>query len=243
MQEALTFKSIYTFSAGNAFRAAALLVISEEAEGRKKSEFTASDVDVLRNLLATEGIHDILQSDPAIGRRVNLVAKMAGVQALCSTIFCDSILGAYHADSGANLVIVDARDSVGIMRRNRIVGSSVAKIDPASILSVYVETPVEVAAARMGGNLGHKIDEISSRRHMDATRKELPVTRPSVLIDDFNIWVHQFEEPMPGSEVARPYRLNNGEGVTLSNVRYFAGCVAVIAQDVACCINSNNRLS
>jgi len=236
-QEALTFNSISTISAGNMFRAAALYVSEEEKKGAMKESFDSSDLSKLRDLLAVDGIQDVLQEDPTIGRRVSSVAKMPGVQALCSSIFCDNIITSYHADGGGNLVIVDARNPVGAMQRNGIIGNGESQIMPGSILPIYIDTPTEVAAARMGGVLADKIEEVSSRRHMDATREELPVTAPEVVIDDMSIWLKQFDDSEARATVAVPYRLDNGEGVGLNNIQYFAGRIAVSAQDIACWFN------
>jgi hypothetical protein len=242
LQQRLAFNNISTISAGNMFRAAAFYAITQEQRGQTVSGFNEHDVANLRELLTTDGIYDVLQNDPTVGKRVSPVAKMAGAQALCGAIFCDSVVEAYHADGGANLVIIDARDPVGTLRRNNAIGNQDRQIDPASILPIYIETPLEIAAQRMGGNLEDKITEVSSRRLVDATRDELPVVKPNNLVHSLDEWLDQFGEPIPGSAVAAPYCLNNGEGVGLENIQYFAGYIATTAQDVAFALEQN-RLS
>jgi len=232
LHQHLTFNSINTVSAGNMFRAAAYYVVSEERKGNRKTALNDSDVGTLRDLLCTDGIVDILQNDPDIGRRVSPVATMVGARALCETVFCDAVLYAYHAQGGSNLVVVDARDPIGIMQRHDILGSSDNKIDPASILPVYIDTPLEVAAQRRGGNLEEQIADVRSRRMTDATRQEFPITRPTNLIDEFNMWQLQFFDVARESEIATPYCLNNGEHVGLDSIQNFAGHIAVTAQEV-----------
>lgn len=232
-QEGVTFNEIFTISAGNMFRAATHYVISQEEKGQSKSVFDEEDVYTLRKLLDTEGMYDFLQDDPAISSRVSSVAQMAGVQALCGALFCDSVLEAYNAGDGANLVIVDARDPVGRMRRNDIIGEVDGRVHPASILPVYIDTPVEVAARRLGGDTARKVAEIAARRLLDTTRSELPVVRPDDGIDEFDVWLHQFE-PGLQTEVARPLYLDNGELFSRENIKYFAGMIAAAAQTVGC---------
>ena len=233
LQDRFAFNNVTTISAGNSFRAATYYAMIRGKAGQEVSRFTEDDVDRLRELMAKDGIYETLQNDQEIGSRVSSVAKLAGVQALCSTIFCDSIVEAYHADGGANLVIVDARDPVGHMRRNGILGVESGQIRPASILPVYIETPTEVAAMRMGGDLQEKIAEVSNRRSLDANRTEYPVVKPDKLITSYSDWQRQFTPPRDETEVVLPYRLYNGEGISLDSIQNFAGHIATMAQDVA----------
>ena len=227
------FDTITTISAGNAFRAAALYTSLLELDGQKKAEFTASDSEAIRELLAEEGINDVLQTDPNVGKRVSYVGKMMGVQALCGTIFADQVSAAYRQNDGANLVVIDARDPVGHLRRNKKVGLKRAQIHPASIVPIYIDTDDETAARRMGGDYWEKLEEVSGRRHADATRNELPVVKPDNLVYNFEDWLHQFPASVHQTEIAIPYRWDNGERTSLEHIQYFAGVIAAHAQNQA----------
>jgi len=224
------FSNIVTISAGNAFRAAAYYVLSEEEQGITRDKFTPNDADALRHLLRSNGVIDTLQTDAAVGERVSKVAQMTGVQALCGAIFCDAIRDAYFKDDGANLVIVDGRNPVETMQRNNLVGSGAKQIRPDSILPVYIKTPTEVAAARMGGLFCKKLSEVSRRRTLDATREELPVVMPPDMVRKVGEWLRQLNDHPDG--VIRPYLLDNHAEIDLEDIKYIAGVLAVASQDV-----------
>lgn len=234
VQDHLGFRSVTKISAGNAYRAAALYAMEEEEAGRGKESFVPDDVERVRALLARENIEDRLQNDDAIGKQVSSVAALAGAQALCGTIFCDAIHSAYMRDGGANLVVVDARDPIGHMRRNQLLGSGPDLIAPSSIVPIYIDTPAEVAAARMAGNFEDNLALVRQRRHIDATRTELPVTRPHVMIDDLGAWLRQFDPSTDNEAIAHPYRFDNGAHVELDHVQYVAGMIASVSHDIAC---------
>jgi hypothetical protein len=177
-------------------------------------------------------INEVLQSDPNIGLRVNIIAKMAGAQALCGSMTGARVLDAYHQNGGGNLVVADFRDPLGTMIRHNVIGESHGQVSPASVMPIYVETPTEVAAKRMGGNFNDRLVEVATRRLMDSTRKEHPVMRPSVMLEDFGAWLDQFQKSVNG-ELALPYLLYNGEGVSLENVQHTAGMIAAMAQNLA----------
>ena len=113
LQEGYCFRRISTLSAGNLFRAATLHVLNLEADHIEKQEFLPEDVIVINGLLKTPNIIERLQNDQRIGGRVSDVSRMAGIQALCGTLFAEMVVNAYHATDGASLVIADARDPVG----------------------------------------------------------------------------------------------------------------------------------
>lgn len=242
LRHSLTFNRITTVSAGNMFRAATFYVLAGEREGRQREAFGPDDVDRLRGLLSSEGIYDVLQKDEAIGKRVSSVAQMAGVQALCGAIFSDAVVHAYHEDAGPNLVIVDARNPVGTLQRNGVIGTGSRQIDPASILPVYIDTPTEVAASRMGGIYEDRLAEVSMRRHLDVTRPELPVRPPEFVIHDYAEWEAQFSTPVSGGDVALPLHVDNGEAMSLVHLQQLAGHIAVVAQEAAFYLNNHKQL-
>lgn len=230
-----SFDNITTLSAGNMFRAASLYVSLLELRGQSKTHFVPDDVDVIRELLALNGIEEVLQNDPNVGNRVSSVGAYAGVQALCGTLFCDYIVEAakMSAPGRPNLVIVDARDPVGHMRRNNAIGHGERQIKPAAILPFYIDTPAEVAASRMSGDYNENLRMVQSRRLIDATREELPVVRPDHMIHSFSDWMGQFGEHQSSTEVATPYCLVNNADVSLDNIQYIAGITAAVAQNNA----------
>ncbi len=241
------FQNITTISAGNVFRAAALYTIIEEERGNNIESFAPSDDSKLRSMLREEGMIDILQNDPSIGARVSHVAKFAGVQALCGSLFCDTIEQAYFADGGHNLVVVDARDPVGHMKRNNLLGTEAGKIVPLSVLSVYIDTPTEVAASRMKGSLEDNVRLVAERRYADANREELPVLPPSVTVpvqawaDQVPFWdgstIESLDEPLP------PLHIMNGTESSLEYVKYIGDILAASATMAACAIDSYSQPS
>jgi hypothetical protein len=228
--ESVNFRHISTISAGNVFRAAAYYAITEAEKGNTITSFVESDVDRLRELLAQDGIIDTLQNDPEIGKRVSPIAKFSGAQALCGTIFCDSIVEAYERDGGSNLVIVDARDPLGHLERNKILGKGIRRIPPDTVIPLYIDTPIQVAASRMSGELQDNIALIEARRRDDETRAELPVMPPEVLTEDTSGWLldllRNTDTYIPTHLLAR-----NTEEVTLENVQFLASIVASAAHE------------
>ena len=231
MHELYYFDNIVKISAGNVFRAAALHVALLELGGHKKNSFNIEDSDDIRELLAVGGIEDILQDDPNIGRQVSIVGKMAGVQALCATIFCDEVVEAYHRDNRANLVLADARDPIGHLERNGRIGNNEGQVVPASILPFYIETSPEAAASRMKGDYNTNLALVIARRESDANRTDLPVLRPAVLLEDFDEWYSQFMNPDSPLAIAEPYLFHNGEKRQLDNVQNETCIFAAAAQN------------
>ena len=231
--ESHAFENIITISAGNAFRAAALYQALLELNGDSKSEFQPIDTHELRNLLALDGIVDVLQNDSNIGRRVSTVARFTGVQALCGSLFADFALEAYQKDGGGNLVIADARDPIGHLMRNDRIGFGDNQIDPTTILPIYIDTPPDVAAERMNGDFKDNFATVVERRRLDATRDELPVVRPDGLIDNYDTWIKLLADAWSAEELAPVYRLENDRNVNLANIQYFSGNIAVLASDTA----------
>lgn len=242
------FNDISTISAGNIFRAAALYTILEEDRGNKIDNFCLSDAPRIRSMLKEEGMIDFLQDDPDVGRRVSSVAKLAGVQALSGTLFCEAIEQAYFAGDGHNLVIVDARDPVGHMKRNNLLGTGPGKIIPLSVLSTYIDTPTDVAAKRMKGDLALNLQIVAERRHSDATREELPFLAPSITApiqewaDQVPFWdgstIQSLEEPLP------PLHIMNGEESSLEYVKYIgdilAASAAMATSAIDACMHAKN---
>lgn len=228
--DSVAFNRVSTISAGNSFRAATLYVALLELQGQRLTQFTERDVDGIREVLAVEGVEEALQNDQNIANGVADVAKLGGAQAVCSSIFCDFIKADYSRGGGGNLVIIDARDPVSIMYRNKLIGFDNDQVSPACILPVYIDTTPETAARRMSGDYQQRLIEVRARRHADATRPELPVVRPADLIEDYNVWITQFAS-LP-AEVVSPLRLDNN-AMDLDNVQYLAGQVAMLAHDVA----------
>ncbi len=229
--DSLRFNSISAISAGNVFRAAAYHAIRAERHGRSKESFDKNDGEALRSMLAEDGVVDILQNDPEIGSRVSATGKLPGVQRLCGSIFCDQLTEQYHASGGSNLVVVDARDPIGHLERNNLIGGEGAQIHPGSILPVYIDTSSETAAARMRGDFVANLALVQSRRYDDATREELPVVRPAVMQDDFTSWLGQLCHVDRLATVATPYRLDNSPEVTLDGIQNFAGHIASAVND------------
>jgi len=234
LQRLTAFRSIVRISAGNAFRAAALHVISEAAKGHAITTFNNNPeaAQSVLSIFQDPGQHDRLQHDPAIGVQVSKVAQMAGVQVLCRTVFCNAVVSAYNANGGGNLVIADARGPVEQLLWHGSVGSQPGKIEAASILPVYIHTPVDISAARLGGNLQEKIAYVAGRRRDDAERTEFPVIVPDELIEDYDEWLKQFAVPAIGGNVALPLRIDNG-AANPANIQYLGGMVASLAQGVA----------
>lgn len=234
--ESITFNHISTISAGNIYRAAALYVITQEEFGNEITSFSETDVDRLRELLAEDDVIDVLQNDPEVGRRVSPTAKFAGAQALCGTLFCDYLLDAYERDGGSNLVVVDARDPLGHMRRNNLLGEGTHQIAPTSVIPLYIDTPIQVAASRMKGSLEDNVEIVRSRRHDDANRAELPVSPPEILVENFRDWVTDVSRNSDGY-IPTHYLAKNGENITLDNIQYLASLVSLAAHNRAYFIN------
>jgi hypothetical protein len=227
----VNFRHISTISAGNAFRAAAYHVIRQEEKGKTVTSFTERDADTIREVLAEDGVIDILQNDPEIGKRVSSTAKLIGAQALCGTIFCDFVRDAYTSDGGSNLVIVDARDPIGHMLRNDMLGYESDQIRPASVLPIYIDTPTEIAASRMSGDITDNIRLVQDRRHADATRSELPVIRPGDVTEDLGAWLLTHLRQTSSTEVSPHFLARNNETITLDNVQRLASYVALAAHE------------
>jgi hypothetical protein len=85
----------------------------------------------------------------------------------------------------------------------------------------------------MKGDYEANLAIVTGRRHEDATRTELPVARPTAFITDFTSWRRQFTVEERRETVGLPYLRDNGERVSLGSIQYFAGLVAVAAQDQA----------
>lgn len=237
----LGFRNISAISAGNIFRAASLYLSLRELALEPKTSLDKGDVEGILEVLAIPDIEDVLQNDPNVGTRVSEVAKFTGVQALCGAIFCEQIQTEYTRDGGANLVVVDARDPVGHMKRNGLIGSSTDQIHPANLLPIYIDTPADVSAARMPGDFKTNLEVVLARRRSDATRDELPALRPVDLIADFDTWAKQFGRDPLRSTVGRPYLLENGSKVTKDNLLWLGGFIAAFAGDVAVC-NYHHRV-
>lgn len=229
---AINFNNVDTISAGNAFRAAAYYALRQEANGQVVTSFAERDIDSIREILDEDGIIDVLQNDSEIGRRVSSTAKLMGAQALCGAIFCDFISEAYHRDGGSNLVVIDARDPIGHMRRNDMLGTGAGQILPASVLPIYIDTPAEVAASRMAGEMHENVRLIEGRRLDDATRSELPVRRPDDLSEDFSGWFGWHLRQTTTTEVSPHFLATNNEVITLENVQGLASHVAALAHTV-----------
>jgi hypothetical protein len=238
------FNNVVTISAGNGFRAAALYVMLLELKKVPKTMFTAKDYDPLREMLATEGMLNVLQKDPNIGGRVSAIAQMAGAQTLCGALFCDYVTEAYNRDGGSNLVIADARDPVGHLKRNNRIGSATGLIIPESIMPIYVESPAEVAAMREGGDYQAKLAQINERRLLDSMREELPATKPEEFKEDLHDWLSsQFPKPDTPDGIAIPFFLNNHDGVDLGNIQYVASFTAIGAHDLGMLLHSTRLFS
>lgn len=233
LHEGVAFNSIVTVSAGNAFRAATLYRALLGLEGVEKEEFTPDDAEVIIGLLREPGMKNVLQDDPNIGSQVSIVGQCVGVQALCGTLFADSVATAYHANGGGNLIVVDARDPIGHMMRNNTIGSNQGQVPAQNILPLYIDTSPEVAASRLSGDYEANVRMIEYRRELDRTRGELPVVRPANLVDGFGEWLDLSAQAHAAQEIAPPLCFDNGEGVDLDNVRYFAGILAAVAHDRA----------
>ena len=224
------FNSTSIISAGSMFRAATLYKALLGVGGIEKTEFSEDDTEPLRGLLTLPGIRDVLETDPNIKGQVHHVSKLKGAQSLAQAIFADEVRNSYFYGGGGNLVIIDARDPVGTLFTQQAIGSEADQIDPASIIPIYIDTPTEVAAARLSGDFDDNLAEISSRRYVDATRPELPVTKPSVLEESFPIWLQRVLD-LSGSEAPVPALLfDNGELVDMKSVYHFCGQIAAVSQ-------------
>jgi len=227
------FNRIIKISAGNIYRAAAMYKMGLESAGIAKDHFEPDDAEPLRAILERPGIYDILQHDKPIGRRVSTVAKMAGIQALCETLFVSTVVSAYHTNGGGNLVVVDGRNPVECLDRHLVIGQEDGQIRRNSIMPVYIDTPADVAAARMEGDFDENVAIIIRRRTDDATRPELPAIRPAVMLDDFDAWARQFSPEAAGREgLAVPYRLDNGRA-SLEDLEQFGLAAAKTALAIA----------
>ena len=227
------FDNIEAISAGNAFRAAALLISHLEEKGQPKTSFRPEDIDDVRELLAKKGVREMVQTDPKIGKLVSHTSKLPGAQALGNTIFCDQVSEAFKRDGGANLVVVDARDPVAHLKRNDLVGSAPDQIHPGAIMPIYIDTPIAVAASWVKGDYFTAVAEICDRRLTDATRVEFPVTDPDEVIHNFDVWNAQFAPGLELTDTVAPWRFMNGPSVELPNIQWLGNLLAHAASDQA----------
>lgn len=229
-KEEATFDNIVKISAGNAFRAATLYTVLLALKGEEKTEFTDADADELREMLSADGMLDVLQHDAHIATSMGKVDRIPGVQRLCGTIFSDAVKKAYNRDGGSNLVVADARDPIGHLLLNDAIGTRAGQIDPATIVPIYVEAPAEDMARRMQGDFDDELEKIQKRRIGEATRKELPVTRPTNLIEikDYKIWRDQFDQPIGMDNLPAPLLLPNHGEISLPDIQGIAGRIAVL---------------
>jgi hypothetical protein len=231
--DAVTFNGIYKVTAGNAFRAAALYVRELEAAGQTKTMFDDDDAVKLWELLGKEGAADILQTDPEIEGRVSKVAQMTGVRALCETIFCNEVTKAYNAEGGSNLVIVDARNPIAVFQRNDILGENSQQIRPNSIVPLFIDTPVGVAASRLKGDYQANVARIAQRRQDDRQRPEYPFEDPEKVIRDSRSWLRQFPHPSTMNGIALPLYIQNGPTLSIGGIHAIAERIAATAHDTA----------
>jgi hypothetical protein len=229
--EAGGFKNITTISAGNMFRAASLYVSLLEVEGQTKESFSPADSDAVYELLALEGIEQVLQHDPNVGSRVSKIAKLPGVYDLCSDIFSGAILADYQADGGGNLVVVDSRDTMRHFQHNNRLGDAADQINPAAILPVYVDNPIQDAAARLPGDTVANLAMICERRFTDATREDFPVHPPADFVTNPKAWAAQFVKDQH-PEAVLPLFIWNDRCFTMDHVRQTADTVAKLAHTV-----------
>ena len=244
--EQVGFDTISTISAGNIFRAAAHYTKVAEGGGKIIKAFSQTDAPLLRSMLDEEGMIDFLQNDDAVGKHVSEVAQFAGVQALCGVLFCEDIQRSYFENSGHNLVIVDARDPVGHMTRNNLLGTSKGKILPLSVLSVYIETPTHVAASRLKGSLEDNTKVVAERRLADATRAELPVVAPNntTPIREWSSTI-PFWDGVSISSLGEPLstlHITNGEERSLEYIKYVGDVLAEAATMTAYAIDSHLKI-
>jgi hypothetical protein len=239
------FRGVFTVSAGNIFRAAAALLVWDKKRNETKTEFNDDDVGRIREFLGNEATRQALQNDPNIEGQVSTVAQMKGVHALCGRLFCDDIAEKYNANGGGNLVIVDARGPVDHMRRNGILGNGEGQIVPASIMPIYIHTPVKIAAKREEeGSYHENLSRIKARRKLDSSRREFPVKRPDNLIDDYGAWLHQFVHPELNGDVAAPFLIKNDSGVDLGTLDVITSVLAAKAREIGRSLQlSKQRLS
>jgi len=232
----LMFTRIVTISAGNFFRGAGLYADRLGRAGRPKATFTREDAEPLRELMVEGGILEELQTDEA-GTKASAASRLPGVLALCETVFCETVREEYHRDGGGNLVVTDARNPLEIFDRRGLMGVGQDQIDPLSVIPYYIETPAEVAAKWLGDNYEKQRANIEQRRHLDATRPEHPVTMPTNLIDDLDVWWEQFTPPRNQRMPAAPFRLVNTAGTSPEHIQWFGSEVAILAQDLALSLN------
>jgi cytidylate kinase len=224
------FNGVVTVSAGNSYRAAALWVVRNELV--LPDEFNDDHTEEVRELLLTNGIETVLQTDPEVKSLVATVAKIPGAQTVCSALYCDQVMAARQKDGGGNLVIADARDPIGHMKRNGLLGLAVP---PESVIPIYIDTPAslaakrEVAAAKTPKDYYEELEAIVLRRFNDATRREIPVEIPDVLLSDFDLWSRQFE----GQKIVADHLLLlNDEGLTLPLIDELSRRIARVALSV-----------
>lgn len=233
IHESFGFNDIETSSAGNAFRAAAFYHAMAELSGITLQKFVPEDTGKLIGLLATEGIVDILQNDDNIAQRVSEVAQLPGAQAVCGSIFARSVLEAYQKDGGGNLVIADARDPIGHLARNNMIGTGEGQIHPSTIIPIYIDTPADVAASRLSGDYATNLAHILERRLLDATRSELPVVRPARVTDDYDFWTRSINDSLTSGQIPETYRLDNHHEIDLEHIQFLGGLIASLASDMA----------
>ena len=234
------FAKVTQISAGNAFRAAAHYVIEEARSGRNIKRFEPDHLDKITEILQEDGIIEHLQANAEIAGRVSAVAAMDGAQKICEPLFSRMVRQAYSvpAEDGHNLVVVDARDPVGLLHRNNAIGSGESQLRPYTILPVFIDTSTEVAASRMPGDYEKSLQEVTERRLLDATRQINPVSIPSPdrLLSSFFEWHSQFTLP-PFAADPKELHIKNDE-LSLDEVKRIAGFVAVAASDAAIMVGS-----
>jgi hypothetical protein len=245
------FNAIESYSNGNVFRAAAHLLIEEESLGGSRKAFDERDAEAIARIFVDPSLRERLQTHPDVANRVSTMATtMVGVQAVCNAIFCDAVQRAYNYEGGGNLVIIDARDPVGILGRHGLLGYGPGQIIPASILPAHIDNSPEVAGKRMKSDMSEqdRIEYVSRRREQDMENPELKY-RPPLEADcdsDLETWMEQFnrlvKDPDGNGEVARHLWIDNGEGMTLANARSICGAIAIFAQNVAIALPVARRL-
>lgn len=225
-----TFEGVTVIRGGNFYRAAALYVMLSDLKGEPKTSLDETDADAVREILALDGIQEVLDNDPNLGRGVSDVfARYAGAQALCSTMLTDAVLNAYGEDGMGGLVIVDARDPLGHMERNSILGALPGRIDPNSIVPLYVQTPADIAGSRMPGDLDENIKLVEARRLKDATREENPVHEPTSVVKDLGGWRGELLAASP-FDTGEPFLVVNDRRISLEDLDALGAIVVAAAQ-------------
>lgn len=226
------FTSALAISAGNAFRAAALYRLRLRNQGTEKDQFVPEDAYEIRRLLSDEETVHLLQNDPEIGRSVSEVARLAGIQAVCGTLFAETVRDAYMLDGGGNIVVADARDPIGHLLRNDMIGGDSYQIHPETVISLYIDTPPDVAAERMSGDYNENLNIVQLRRHLDETRDELPAIRPDDLFCDYDEWVRSLNTPWVLDRRPPTLCLDNGRSMALSSTVHLGDRLGHLANDI-----------